>query len=166
MDFDDVRWNGLEGGYRTPYDPRNALRLLEERIDTPAAWDELWNELHHQGDVGEASYAAVPHLVRIYSASGSPHWNTYSMVATIDLARRNQERNPSLPPYLTAEYDAALRQLAELGLRELPSTTDKYLVRSILAILAIWKQQFVLADLAADFDDEELTEILETSGLR
>jgi hypothetical protein len=28
-------------------------------------WDELCNELHHQGDVGLASYAAIPQLVRI-----------------------------------------------------------------------------------------------------
>lgn len=61
MDFDDIGWAGLLGGYRVPYDPRNALRRLEGG-DAEAAWQELWAELYHQGDVGEASYAAVPHL--------------------------------------------------------------------------------------------------------
>src|SRR6185369_13444933 len=29
-------------------------------------WDELWNELHHQGNVGEASYAAVTPVQILY----------------------------------------------------------------------------------------------------
>ena len=57
----EEQWAGLCGGYRTPYDPRNAIGKLREG-DAKAAWDELWQELHHQGDVGEASYATVPLL--------------------------------------------------------------------------------------------------------
>jgi hypothetical protein len=34
--------------------------MLQSNTDSSKAWDELWNELHHQRDVGEASYAAVP----------------------------------------------------------------------------------------------------------
>jgi hypothetical protein len=67
LDFDDSRWKGLKGGYRIPYDPRPVLRNLEEGKDLSDAWSELWDELHHQGDVDVASYAAVPHLVRIHS---------------------------------------------------------------------------------------------------
>jgi hypothetical protein len=29
LSFDDERWNSLEGGYRTAYDPRQSLRILE-----------------------------------------------------------------------------------------------------------------------------------------
>ena len=56
----DDRWPQLRGGYRTPFDPRRLLAELQSNIDSSKAWDELWNELHHQRDVGEASYAAVP----------------------------------------------------------------------------------------------------------
>jgi hypothetical protein len=58
----DAKWAKLTGGYRVPYDPSAALSRLEQGQDV---WPELWNELHHQGDVGEDSDAAVPHLVRI-----------------------------------------------------------------------------------------------------
>ena len=84
MEFDDPQWDRLQGGYRIPYDPRNALRALEQGNGTEAAWQELWNELYHQGDVGEASYAAVPHLVRIHALRGVPDANTYALVALIE----------------------------------------------------------------------------------
>lgn len=72
--LDDPRWKTLEGGYRVVYDASIALARLERGEDV---WKELWNELHHQGDVGESSYAAVPHLVRIAAARGSRAWNLY-----------------------------------------------------------------------------------------
>lgn len=65
ISFDDPRWDDLEGGYRIEYDPRPALLTLEDSPDDPDAWAELWEELHHQGDVGEASYAAVPYLAAL-----------------------------------------------------------------------------------------------------
>jgi hypothetical protein len=65
LGFDDERWNHLTGGYKIPFDPRPSLRKLESQQDTPTAWEELWEQLHHQGDVGDASYAAVPELVSI-----------------------------------------------------------------------------------------------------
>lgn len=118
MDLNDVGWTGLEGGYRVPYDPRKALRMLEEDSDVSSAWDELWNNLHHQGDIGEASYAAAPQLVRIHEVRGIPDWNTYALLATIEEARQIG-RNPPLPVNLRASYETAWRRLVELGLREL-----------------------------------------------
>jgi hypothetical protein len=114
MDLDDPAWGRLLGGYRVPYDPRKALRALEQGDDTEGAWAELWNELHHQGDVGAASYAAVPHLVRIHAARGVPDWNTYALVAIVEEARR-ESRNPRLPANLRDAYEAAWHQLVELG---------------------------------------------------
>jgi hypothetical protein len=158
MKLDDQRWAELEGGYRTQYDPRKALRALEYGKDDSPAWSELWNELHHQGDVGDASYAALPHLVRIYIARGVSDWNTYAIAATIDLARRRNQ-NPNVPAYLLDEYNQALHELAEHGLREIKGASDPNLIRSAIAVLAIWKQQFLLAELAANFDEAELKEI-------
>jgi hypothetical protein len=70
LSLDDKRWQNLEGGYRTQFDPRPSLSKLDTSNDTTAAWRDLWEGLHHQGDVGEASYAAVPHLARIYRKGG------------------------------------------------------------------------------------------------
>jgi hypothetical protein len=74
LPLNDERWRSLDGGYRIPYDASVALRALEHAGDLQPVWDELWNELHHQGDVGIASYAAVPPLVRIAGARNLADW--------------------------------------------------------------------------------------------
>lgn len=55
MDLRDPRWAGLCGGYRIPYDPGDALTAIRTGGGADAAWQELWENLYHQGDVGEAS---------------------------------------------------------------------------------------------------------------
>jgi hypothetical protein len=97
-----------------PFDPRPLFAQLQANQDVKRVWDELWEGLHHQGDVGEVSYAAVPHLVRIHRERGAPDWNIYAIVATIELAR-DSARNPPIPPWLKPGYDHAIQELADLG---------------------------------------------------
>src|SRR5678809_694906 len=78
----DKRWQRLHGGYRIPFDASVPLAQLEAG---KPVWDQLWEELHHQGDVGEASYAAVPHLVRITQGITVRDWNVYALVALIEI---------------------------------------------------------------------------------
>lgn len=157
--LEDPRWIGLLGGYRVPYDPRSALQSLAQGNQVEAAWAELWQELHHQGDVGEASYAAVPALVRAYTNRGVPDWNAYALVATIEDARRSPA-NPEMPVWLRDSYDEALHQLAEAGLQELRDAKAPELVNSIIAILAQSKGQPLLARFAVVFTEDERRKIL------
>lgn len=159
LDFNDPEWTRLLGGYRTPYDPRNALRMLEEGRDTSTAWAELWTHLHHQGDVGEASYAAVPHLVRIHVARRLADWNTYALIATIEEARQTGQ-NPKLPPNLRGAYEVAWHQLVERGLVELSAAEDPTLVTSIIGVLAMGKGQFSIGRFVLCFTESERRELL------
>ena len=143
--------------YRVPYDPRKALLALERADETDGAWKELWTELYHQGDVGEASYAAVPHLVRIHARRGKADWNTYALVATIEEARRNGH-NPGLPANLRDAYEAAWCELVKIGLRELEMAADPTLVTSIIGAVAIGKGQLTLGRLAVTFTEDERQE--------
>jgi hypothetical protein len=163
MEFDDPRWSGLLGGYRVPYDPRTALRALERADQTDSIWEELWNELQHQGDVGEASYAAVPHLVRIHAARGQVEWNTYALVAIIEDERRNSPQNPKLPPFLRDAYEAAWRDLVKIGLREMEMAQDPTLITSILAVIAYGKGQATLGRLAIAFTEDERLEMVKAA---
>ncbi len=124
LSLDDKRWENLEGGYRTRFDPRPLLSELEADKNAKAAWHDLWEELHHQGDVGVASYAAVPHLVRIYRKRGVLDWNTYAIVAVIELAR-NDGKNPEVPNWLAGDYFQAIRDLAEVGAIEVLQTKNR-----------------------------------------
>lgn len=114
LSFDDQRWNYLTGGYKSPFDPRPCLRKLENQQDTAAAWEELWDELHHQGDVGDASYAAVPELIRIHRIGSVADWNLYAMVSIIQLAR-TESQNPDVPDWLRDDYFRSSQELAHQG---------------------------------------------------
>ena len=160
MELDDDRWSGLRGGYLVPYDPRNAIRRLADGDAT--AWEELWEELHHQGDVGEASYAALPEIVRVHRARGVADWNTYALAATIEVAR-HIGRNPPMPDWLRQDYDAAWQDLQTLALAEFPHATDDELVHSIIATLAHAKGRVTLARMAMLTEDER-QEMLDEGG--
>lgn len=145
MEFPDERWVGLSGGYHMPYDPRPALRSIEAS-DDKAAWAELWNELHHKGDVGEASYAALPALAQL-ALMGIGGWQPYALAVTIEEARRNG-RNPPLPGWLDEHYATAWTHLFDAALAAMEEAKDALLVCSLLAVQAMHKEQPLLARLA------------------
>lgn len=153
----DAKWKELDGGYRIPFDCSVPLRAMEAGADV---WSELWDELHHQGDLGLASYAAVPHLVRIAAASSIRDWNFYALVATIEV-ERHRKTNPPLPNWLESSYLSAWSQLLELAVADLKSNTDQTSLRSILAALALAKGDLKLGALLANLDTSEIEELLE-----
>lgn len=163
LDFDDDRWTELEAGYRTTVDLRPLLRALETAADPLSAWDSLWQELYHQGDVGVGSFVAVPHLVRIHRVRGAVDWNTYALVATIEMAR-SQGTNPDVPDWARSEYDAALRELGRIGLVELPRAPGIEAVRSILAILAITHGARIYGRVLVELSEDEVVDLLGDSA--
>lgn len=158
LNFDDARWTELDGGYKMRFDPRPLLTRLENAQDIEAAWHELWGELHHQGDVGEASFASVPHIVRIYRNCGVIDWNAYAIVAIIELARA-RGNNPDVPEWLQVDYFKAIHDLAETGATEILRAGDPETARFILSILAIAIGLYTYSKLLIDYSDQELNEI-------
>lgn len=100
----------LIGGYGVPYDPFPALKILPASREDAIA--ELWENLYHQGDVGVASYAAVPTLIEA---------GELSLVGAIEVARHD-ERNPDLPVEFAEEYLEALRK----ALMITPKTAEQF----------------------------------------
>lgn len=158
LGLDDERWSSFKGGYRTPFDPRPSLVAIESGTNVDAAWHALWEGLHHQGDVGDASYATVPHLVRIHRKHGGPDWNTYALVAIIELARE-QGKNPKVPDWLEHDYSGALQDLAVRGATELARADNPDEVRAILSVLALSKGARSHARMLVNYSEEELKEL-------
>ena len=158
LSLDDGRWNNMAGGYRMKCDPRPLLAELESAENKETAWHELWEELHHQGDVGEASYASVPHLVRIHRTSGVVDWNTYAIVAIIELAR-GKGNNPEVPTWLEQDYSRSIRDLAEIGAAEIWRTDEPDAVRSILSVIAIAKGLRTHGRFLVEYSEVELLAI-------
>lgn len=126
-------------------------------------WEEIWEELHHQGDVGEASYAAIPAIAQIYAEQGQQlDWNVYALAATVEEARHGND-NPVMPTWLAAQYERGWAKLEACALAQLPLASDDELVSSILAVLALAKGKRTLARIALLTEDER-KEMLDTAG--
>jgi hypothetical protein len=158
LSLDDNRWNNLTGGYRMKCDPRPLLVQLESEQTRETAWNELWEELHHQGDVGEASYASVPHLVKIHQKGGQDASNTFTIVAIIELAR-GKGTNPEVPKWLEEDYLWAIRELAETGTAEIWRTDEPETVRAILSVIAIAKDLRTHGRFFVEYSEDELLDI-------
>jgi hypothetical protein len=122
-------------------------------------WDELWQQLHHQGDVGEASYASVPHLVRICGSIRNRDWNVYALVSTIEV-ERHRKSNPPLPGWLGPDYEESLRKLLALGLSDLAHVADAATIQAILGAIALAKGALKLGAWITFADQSDIEEDL------
>ena len=157
---EDKTWTQLLGGYRLPYDPREAVESLKTPARRQAAWEELWNELHHQGDVGEASYVAIPLLVQVRSQCPDLGWQFYSLCVTVE-TERNRKKNPPLPPWLAQDYEEAWKAILALALTDLRTSTDSLLTRAALSAVAVAKGQVKLGAMIGSLDESEISEWVE-----
>jgi len=158
ISLDDARWSNLTGGHRMPLDPRPLIKRLETDSDTTAVWQELWDELHHQGDVGEASFAAVPFLVESYRKRRVFDWNAFAIVAIIELARK-EGKNPDVPQWIADDYFQAIRSLGEIGTSEVLLAESAEDIRAILSVIAISKGLRVHGKFLVNYSEDELNEI-------
>ena len=157
LSLEDEKWKELHGGYKMPYDASIALRAMQDGIDV---WDELWEELHHQGDVGVGSYAAIPQLVRIASEAPDRDWNFYGLVATIEVERHRKD-NPTIPAWLRVDYDNALAQASALALADMITKTDSATTLSMFSVVALAKGELKLGAMLSGLDASEFDEWLE-----
>ena len=160
LDLDDrAAWERLCHAYGSAGDIPALLRAVES---LPAyvggdgdPYYDLWSALCHQGTIYTASYAAVPHLVRI--ADGAPPG--YAALSLVHLAayiefERDGVEDPEVPPHVAEAYRAAVRELPRVTLPLLLGATDDRDARMALFVLAACagRRDMALAidDLSAD----------------
>jgi hypothetical protein len=156
--LNDSLWKELEGGYRIPYDASIALKKLEqaatsEEIDL--IFSELWNELHHQGDVGLASYYSVPHIIRIANEKKLFTYNVFGLVATIEIERHTD--NPKLPKEFEEIYLSSIqKELPKLIKEIITDTWDTTLTATVFSALAVSKGNIQMAEAILKMEDDDL----------
>jgi hypothetical protein len=96
--------------------------------------------------------------VEIHRKSGVVGWNTYAIVAVIELARENGN-NPGVPHWLEEDYLRAIRELAEIGAAEIWHTEEPEAVRAILSVLAIAKGLRTHGRFLVEYSEDELLDI-------
>ncbi len=127
IELEDEIWKTFEGGYRVIYDASILLKKLVQTDDpkvTEEIVNEFWNELHHQGDVGIASYMALPYLVDFALRKNYSNWKLIGLCAVIE-QQRVLGANPALPDEYASFYFKSLSDLRKYLL----ATLDKKLSR-------------------------------------
>jgi hypothetical protein len=158
MKLTDKIWQDIDGGYKVPYDASVPLRLLEETCDPKIIkriFEELWNELHHQGDVGLASYLALPQLVRIAKLKGLFDWNLLGICCVIE-QQRHLGDNPNLPQEFQTYYEQGLVDLKQFVLSNLDRNLDDSTYTMALSVLATCTGQIKLGKAIMGLEDKNI----------
>jgi hypothetical protein len=118
--FESSRWAELHTAYGAAADVPDMLRDLES---LPASdgyedepWFSIWSALAHQGTVYSASFAAVPHVVRVLATAPDRADHQYfGFPAWVEVCRQRTGR--AIPEDLREPYFDALAQLPALAPR-------------------------------------------------
>lgn len=155
ISLDSPRWEELDR------EIPESLRLLEsfpEHNDyTDEPWFTLWSKLAHQGDVDSASFAAVPHIVRILEGDPSKaDWQFFGFPAWVEVCR--QRKSVPIPADLEADYFDSLNRLRSLAAGALSESRDETFVRGALSAIAAANGQVELANAIQELSREVLSD--------
>lgn len=157
LDLSSSRWAELTQAYGSA---ANLPALLDAALrddrpgnDPDSVWFELWSALCHQGDVYVASYAALPHLVRI-AETRLPEYGTDSLLlaGSIELSRLDG-RGPALPVDLETDYKRALHQGAKLARQAADAVVDDIAWRALTGSAAAMEGDRAQASALLDTDN-------------
>lgn len=150
LSLDDKEWLELEDAYGSAQNIPSLLSAVEadpspKRNAEQEPWFSLWSALCHQDTVYSASFAAVPHLLRIASAASWPFaWDLIGLSICIEIARVRD--SVEIPSNLEPEYTAALRQLPDLVCQRAHCAWDHVFTQVGTAALALYNGHIDLAE--------------------
>jgi hypothetical protein len=163
MELEDKIWSTVKGGYRTAYNPAQVLQKLKASSDSATLahlFEELWDNLHHQGEVGLASYMSVPQLVSICIEKQSFDFDYIGLCVLIENCRR-KGNNPDLPVNFAESYFESLSTFTDYLLVNFKKIEDYDASRLALALFAIASGQPSLGKALEIMDGGILEEFLE-----
>ncbi|RFB04054.1 hypothetical protein [Parvularcula marina] len=164
LELNSHRWSKLSHAYGTASDIPGLLAALEK---CPPAEDEesepyftLWSSLCHQGDIYTASYAALPHLIRVcLEQPARTHWSVLQLAVCIEIARLSN-RGPDMPKDLGAAYKAALGHFPETVLHLTKNQKSPDLAAISASATALSQGELVLAEAILEMDRETASAFL------
>ncbi|MEK6702306.1 MAG: hypothetical protein AABZ53_08585 [Planctomycetota bacterium] len=165
LSLDDARWSSLSDAYGAssgiPKLLEQAEKLPEDAGGNVEPYFSLWSALCHQGDVYSASYAALPHLVRIVEDNPSRfRWTLLALVHAIEVAR-SAGNGPPVPDDLSDPYQASLRRIPTIAIGLLKGDLSELELRVILAACASAKGFPSLGEAITELTPEITTRLLE-----
>jgi hypothetical protein len=123
-------------------------------------WFSLWSALAHQGDVFDASFAAVPHVVHAAESNPLKADSVYfQFPAWIEICRQKQKLE--VPDELAAAYFDALARLPSLVAAASAREWDPDFLQCALSAIAAAKGQPLVAEAAQELSPEVAGEFME-----
>jgi hypothetical protein len=162
LPLDDLRWKTYRSGYnRGAFDTVSLIRELQRSGFSEAFWERAWDDLHHQGDVGEASYAIIPYMVEYQSSLSQLDEQLFHFATVVELARP-ENGNPPVPAEIELSYELALRKLPVLGAEKMRRGCTPHVVMGIASVTALAAGQRLLARAYLDFGRDAAVAFIET----
>ncbi len=163
LSLDSPQWSQLHHAYGAASDIPKLIRKLEQFPESGGQlepWFTIWSALAHQGDVYSASFAAVPHIVRIIStAPTKANSDFFQFAAWVEVCRSNN--NVTVPAELLPAYKNALAQLPALvGLAAAREWDEGFLACALGAISAA-KGFHSVAEAALELTPSVATDFIE-----
>jgi hypothetical protein len=141
LSLESDRWSKLTHAYGSAVDIPDLLRRLpgappmKPKNDDP--WYYAWSALCHQYRVSTASYAAVPHLIKMANAArGRRRLDFLSLTSSIE-AFRHLRGAPAFPAGLKKPYLSALARAKELAIPSLREKWPEADLRELLGVVAV-----------------------------
>jgi hypothetical protein len=165
ISLDDKEWFELQDAYGSAQNIPSLLSAVEtdpspKRDGEEGPWFSLWSALYHQDTVYSASFAAVPHLLRIASAAPWPFaWDLIGLSLAIEIARVRD--SVEIPSNLEREYTAALQQLPDLVCQRAHCAWDHLFTQVGTAALALYNGHIDLAEALLELGPTTVKEFLE-----
>lgn len=158
LSLGDPRWSTLTDAFgKSSGIPKllaQAEKLPEDTGDGAEPYFSLWSALCHQGDVYTASYAAVPHLVRIVEQDPRKfRWTLLLMVHAIEFGR-TEGRGPPIPDDLIEAYQLARARVPSIASALLQNDLTELEMRVVLAACASAKGFSSLAEAITELTPE------------
>lgn len=137
LPLSDPRWGTYRGGYnRAARDVVPFLEKLQSSDLSDNDWNILWDDLHHQGDVGEASYAVVPYLAEYARSAPVIAWHAFGFPAVVELERFSHN-NPAVPDEILSAYETAITELPRIALDRGQGHWGENCFEPVMACLAL-----------------------------
>ncbi len=166
IELDDPRWQKLSHAYGSAADIPELLRDLASATGPKSGYDcepwfTLWSSLCHQGDVYDASYAALPHIVEIACNATRPvDFSFFQLPAAIEIGRHSG-KGPPVPADLANAYGDAVSRLTECVALHRHEDWDELTLLSAASALAVAKGHHRIAEAISNLDDDLITRLIE-----
>jgi hypothetical protein len=163
LELDDARWAELHHAYGAAFDIPPLLRQLKctsSSTGSEEPWFTLWSSLAHQGDVYAASFAAVPHIIKILThdpVTSDPSF--FQFPAWVEICR--QRNSVAIPDYLSAGYFLALGKLPSLIAAAATRAWDDTSLCCALSAIAAAKGHIAVAEAVLELDTKTAEAFLE-----